>query len=184
VASQAADKAKDVASTAGDAAGAVAHVAREDARALAGSVREQAGELTDQLSTQGRSLVEDARTQLRTQAAAGTGRMAGTFRELGEQAQALAEGRPEQATSLTDYVWRAADGFYGVADRLHAVAEDVETRGFSGVLDDLQTFARRRPGAFLLGAAAVGFGVGRFVKAQREDADEEEVVAEDVEAYR
>jgi hypothetical protein len=63
-------------------------------------------------------------------------------------------------------VWRAADGFYGAADRVYSVAEDFQVRGVSGVLEDVQSFARRRPGAFLLGAAVIGFGVGRYVKAE------------------
>jgi len=167
-----------VASSAAGRAGAVAQVAKQDARELAGAVREQASGVTDQLSAQGRSLVEDTRTQLRSQASGGVQSAAGTLRELGEQAQALAEGRPDDASSLTDYVWRAADTCYDAADRLHALAQDVETRGFSGVLEDLQNFARRRPGAFLVGAAALGFGVGRFVKAQRQDSEEDEEYAD------
>jgi len=156
------------------ATGAVVQVARDDARELAGSVKERANELTSQISTQGRSLLEEARSQVAGQARNGTERLAGSFRQFGEQVQALAEGRPDEAPALSEYLWRAADTAYGAADRLHAFADDVEDRGFSGVLEDVQTFARRRPGAFLLGAAALGFGIGRLVKAQREDADEEE----------
>ena len=103
-----------------------------------------------------------------------TEQLASALRDLGEQAQALADGRPEDAPTLTDYVGRAADGLYGGADRLHAVASDIEQRGVSGVLDDLQTFARRRPGAFLLGAAVVGFGIGRVVKTEKQRRSEEE----------
>ncbi len=39
--------------------------------------------------------------------------------------------------------------------------------GIAGVLSDVQTFARRRPGAFLLGAAAVGVVAGRAVRAAK-----------------
>lgn len=174
VANQAADEAKDVATTAAERGGAVVQVAKEDARQLAGTVRERASEVTEELSNQTRSLAEETRGQLEAQAKAGAERLATSFREIGEQAQALAEGRPEDAPNLTDYAFRAADTCYGAADRLHALADDVETRGFTGVLEDLQGFARRRPGAFLLGAVAVGFGVGRLVKAEKEQRSDDE----------
>jgi uncharacterized protein YjbJ (UPF0337 family) len=168
VANQAADEAKDVASSVAERGGAVVQVAKQDARQLAGTVRERAGEVTGELSSQTKTLVHETRSQLEGQAKAGAERLATSFREFGEQAQALAEGRPEDAPTLTDYAFRAADSCYGVADKLHALAEDVETRGVTGVLEDVQGFARRRPGAFLLGAVAVGFGVGRLVKAEKE----------------
>jgi len=128
--------------------------------------------VTEQFTSQGRSLVEETRSQLQAQARAGTERVAGTLREYGEQAQALAEGRPEDAPQLTEYAWKVADTCYGVADKVYALADDVEQRGFGGVLGDVQTFARRRPGAFLLGAVAVGFGIGRLVKANAEEEDD------------
>jgi len=174
VAGQASEEAQDVASAAAERSGEIVRTAKEDARQIAGTVGARLGEVTDQLSTQGRSLVDDARTQLQTQARSGTQRVAGTLRQFGEQAQALAEGRPHHAPQLTDYAWKIADGCYGAADRIHSIADDIEENGVGGVLDDLQRFARRRPGAFLLGALALGFGAGRLVKANNEDSDEEE----------
>jgi hypothetical protein len=44
------------------------------------------------------------------------------------------------------------------------VAERLESGGLEGALSDLQGFARRRPGVFLLGAAAAGFAVARLVR--------------------
>ncbi|MFN2504643.1 MAG: hypothetical protein ABR540_10535 [Acidimicrobiales bacterium] len=174
VAGGAADEAGGLASTAAERGGDLVRVAKEDARQLAGTVRARAGEVTEQLTSQSRSLVEETKGQLEGQVRTGTQRAAGGFRQLGEQVQALAEGRPEDAPALTDYVWRAADGCYGVADKLHGLGDDIETRGFAGVLGDLQSFARRRPGTFLLGALAVGFSVGRMVKAESEADDTEE----------
>ncbi len=53
------------------------------------------------------------------------------------------------------------------------VAGDIDDRGVGALLDDLQAFARRRPGAFLLGAAALGFGLGRLAKASRAEPEPE-----------
>jgi len=174
VASEAAGEAQQVASSAAERGGALVQQATDDARQLADTVKTRAGEVTGELLGSGRSLVDDARSQFQSEARAIPERMATTFRGLGEEVQALAEGRPEEAPTLSQYVWRAADGFYGAADRFYAVAEDIQERGFSGVLDDVQTFARRRPGAFLLGAAVLGFGVGRYVKAEMAERKEQQ----------
>lgn len=178
VAGRAADEAGGVASAAAERGGDLVQVAKQDARQLAGTVRARAGEVTEELTTQGRSLVEETKGQLEGQVRTGAQRAASGFRQLGEQVQALAEGRPEDAPAITDYVWRAADGCYGVADKLHGLGEDIETRGFTGVLGDVQSFARRRPGTFLIGALALGFGVGRLVKAEsaEDDAQEDEPI--------
>jgi vacuolar-type H+-ATPase subunit H len=178
VASDAAGEAQQIASSAAERGGALVQQATEDARQLADTVKTRAGEVTGELLGSGRSLVEDARYQLRSEATGSAERVAGTFRGLGEEVQALAEGRPEEAPTITQYVWRAADGFYDAADRVYAVAEDFQERGFSGVLDDVQSFARRRPGAFLLGAAVIGFGVGRYVKAEAAERKEQQAAEE------
>jgi hypothetical protein len=167
VASQAADEARDVASTAAEQGGALVQTAKEDARQIVQTVKERTSGLTGEITAEGRSLVDDTRAQLQSQAQSGVQRVASGIRQVGEQAQALAEGRPDEAPQLVDYLYRAADGIYSAADRMFSVADDVETRGVTGVIDDLQQYARRRPGTFLLGAAVLGFGVGRLVKAEK-----------------
>lgn len=182
VAQDAAGEAREVASSAGERGGALAGRAKQDARDVVQTAMERAGDVTEELSTQSRSLLNETTGQLQTQARAAAQQAAENLQRLGSEAQALAEGRPEDAPVLTDYAWKMADGLYGAADRLHGLAEDVETRGFSGVLEDLSAYARRRPGAFLLGAAAVGFGVGRLVKAGagRRQPGQEEAPAEPI----
>lgn len=179
VAGQAADEAQSVAGAAAEKSGELVRSAKEDARQIAASVWARGGDVTEQLSTQGRSLVEETRAQIQAQARTGTQRTAGTLRQFGEQAQALAEGRPQDAPQLSEYVWKMADGCYGAADRIYGLADEIEERGFSGVLSDVQSFAKRRPGTFLLGAVALGFGVGRLVKANAEDeSDDQDELAE------
>jgi hypothetical protein len=67
------------------------------------------------------------------------------------------------------YVSDAANAVYDAADRVYGVIDDIQTRGLTAVLDDVQSFARRRPGAFLVGAALAGFGIGRAVRASSSD---------------
>jgi hypothetical protein len=166
VARDAAGEARGVASGAAQRGSAVAQQAKDEARDVVETARARASEVTEEISSHGRSLLEQTTSQLEQQAQQAAQQAAGSFQKLGSEAQALAEGRPEDAPVLTEYAWKVADGAYGAADRLHELANDVETRGFTGVLDDLSTYARRRPGAFLLGAALVGFGIGRVVKAE------------------
>ena len=184
VAGQAAEEAQDLKATAAERGGEIVRVAKQDARELAGTVRARAGEVTEQLSSQGRSLIEETRSQLQAQTRAGGDKVAGAFRQFGEQAQALAEGRPEDAPTLSEYAWKAADGCYAAADRIHGLAEEIETRGFGGFLQVVQGFARRRPGTFLVGALALGFGVGRLVKANSSDGDTDEGESEEARAPR
>jgi len=165
VAGEATDEARQVASEAAERGGAVVEQARSDARDVVQTARARAGEVTEEITAQGRSLLEETTGQLEQQAKVGAQRAATSLQRLGTEAQALAEGRPEDAPVLSEYVWKVADGCYGAADRMHQLANDVESRGFSGVLEDLSDYARRRPGTFLLGAAVLGFGVGRMVKA-------------------
>jgi len=179
VAGQAKEEAQNVATSAAEKGGELVRSATDDARQIAASVWSRGGEVTEQLSTQGRSLLQETRAQIQTQARSGTERTAGALRQFGEQAQALAEGRPEEAPQLAEYAWKIADSCYGAADKIYGLADDIEERGFSGVLQDVQSFARRRPGAFLVGAVALGFGVGRLVKANaEEEGDEEEELEE------
>src|SRR2546425_369299 len=88
-----------------------------------------------------------------------TGRQRGTkaYRLRGITMGGGDGGRVEEAGAVADYVRRAGDQVCRVADH-------IERRGVEGVLNDAQDFARRRPGAFLLGCTAAGFAVGRLIR--------------------
>jgi hypothetical protein len=51
-----------------------------------------------------------------------------------------------------------------ISGRSRRAATYLEQHGPEGLVSDVQAFARRRPGAFLLGAAAAGFLVARLGK--------------------
>ena len=165
VAATAAEQGQEVASAAADEGQQVAEAAVTQARDVAGTAREEAAQVSDELSEQARSLLEETKGQLQDQTETQVERLSETLRRFGAQGQALAEGRPSQAGPLPDYVREAAG-------RLEQLADDVDARGVEGLVEDLQSFARRRPGAFLLGAGVVGFGVGRLMRAKSSDGDE------------
>jgi gas vesicle protein len=169
VASTATDQASEVASTATERGQEVVSLATDEARQVGGAVKDQATRVGGEVVEQGRSLAEEARTQVEQQAHAQSRRLADTLSKVGDEVRALAEGRPEEAENVKPYVSNAADALYDAADRLYGLASDIDSRGITGVLDDLQSFARRRPGAFLMGAAVAGFGIGRAVRANSAD---------------
>ena len=142
----AAEQSREVAATASQQVGEVAGQAVEQAAAVVGEARDQA-----------RALVSQAATEAKTQANAQTDRLAEGLRGIAGQLQALVEGRPQEAGALPDYA-RQATG------QLQRFAGRIADGGVEGVVDDVQRFARRRPGIFLAGAAVAGFLGGRLLR--------------------
>jgi hypothetical protein len=140
-----------------DRAGAMAATARDDARGVVGDARDEASNVASEAAAQAHNLVDETRSALRTQARQGTDRAAGALDQLGMRLRALADGDAEQAGDLRRYADRAGE-------RLQAAADRLGSRGFDGVVDDVQSFARRRPGVFLAVAAGAGFAAGRLFR--------------------
>lgn len=157
VTSTATTQAKRVKATAVDQTKAVAQTANQDVRELAGTVRSQAEQVKGELAGQVRDLLSETQGQLQEQADYQAGRLAGVLAQVGGQAVALSEGRPEQAGPLVDYAEQAAAW-------LDNCASHIEERGLEGLATDVVDFARRRPAMFLAGAAVAGFGVGRLIR--------------------
>jgi hypothetical protein len=157
VSATASGQARQVKRTAATQSKVVARTANQDVRELAGSVRSQADQVKGELAGQARDLFEETRGQLQSQADQQAYRLAGALLQVGSQAVALAEGRPQQAGPLADYAEQAATW-------LDSAASHIEERGLEGLATDVVDFARRRPGVFLAGAAVVGFGVGRLIR--------------------
>lgn len=168
------EKAQETAQVATDQGRNVAQQAQEQVAEVAGTVKEQLSTVTAEISQQGTQLLDEASQQIREQAEAQTHRLASTLRSYSEECRALSDGRPEDAPTLRPRIEQAGEQMSDLADRL-------EHRGYQGALDDLQNFARRRPGLFLLGAATAGFAVGRLIKtSRRADADREAERAEPI----
>ena len=143
-------EAGDVAAHAKQEAGQVVQQAKQEAAHVAGEAREQA-----------RNLYEDARGQVREQASSQTDRMAGGVQQLAAGLQALARGDTDAAGPLGGY----AEQF---GTRLDEFGRRMQDLGYEGILEEAKRYARRRPGTFLLGAAAAGLVVGRAVRGERD----------------
>ncbi|HEX3622601.1 MAG TPA: hypothetical protein VHT97_09815 [Acidimicrobiales bacterium] len=157
VSSTAASQARRVKATTATQGKVVAQTATQDARELAGTVRSQAEQVTGELAGQAKEMLAETRDQLQQQADAQATRLSRALAQVGGQAVALADGRPEDAGPLADYAEQAATW-------LDTCASEIEDRGLEGLAADVVDFARRRPGVFLAGAAVVGFGLGRLIR--------------------
>lgn len=157
VAATATGQAADVAATAADQTREVATAAKGAAGDVASTAMEKAAEVTSEATEQVRNLVAETTTQVRTQAEAQTTKVAEGIAGLSDQIRALLDGRPEEAEAIRDYLQQGATKLTALSDRL-------QSQGLEGTIAEVQRYARRRPGTFLLGALGVGFGVGRLVR--------------------
>jgi ElaB/YqjD/DUF883 family membrane-anchored ribosome-binding protein len=134
--------------------------AGEAAKDVAGEVGTQATRVVQEAATQVRSLAGQARDRLQEQTRAQTEDAARGLQTLGGQLRALSEGRPEDAG-------RAGELASQLADRVSRLGSRLEERGYQGVIQDVESFARQRPMVFLGLAAAAGFAVSRLAQAAR-----------------
>lgn len=139
------DEAADVARTAAQSGGDVAE-----------TVGEQAKRVTAETTRQARNLVKEGKGQLTEQAREGQRKAADSLRVLADQLQEMSQ--KSDATGI------APDLAQQAADRAHTVASWLERHEPGDVLTEVRTFARRRPGVFLMGAALAGVVAGRLTR--------------------
>ena len=149
------DEAKNVGQTAAEAGSQVASTAADQARHVAQETQRQAKDLLDQ-----------GRTQLREQAVTQQQKAAEGLTGLASQLRGMADGTAQGAPGPAADLLQQASGF------LEQFAGKLQTRDPAQLLDEVRDFARRKPGVFLLGAAAAGILAGRLtsgVKAVHSD---------------
>jgi hypothetical protein len=158
-------RAADAGRTARDEAGAVGRTAADAGRQVAGTAQDQAKQVTREARRQAADLLNEARTQAGDQARAGQRRAGEGLRALAGELHGMAGGAQQQGP--------ASDLAAQAAERVEAVASWLDQREPGELIDEVRTFARRKPGTFLLGAALAGVLVGRLtrgaVEAQRPD---------------
>jgi hypothetical protein len=155
-ASTAAEQTGAVAGTAKDEALTVASTTAEAAKGVAQTAAQQTADVVGEAARQARDLLGETRDQVRTQAETQTRRLAENVRSLAGEITTMAS-RSEQQGPATEVA-------HQLAGKVDALASYLDGTTPEAVLDDLRTFARRKPGLFLLGAGAVGFLAGRMVK--------------------
>jgi len=137
-------------------AGEVADTAQQAGAQVLDTVKEQAGEVTAEAGRQARQLLSQAQSELTEQAAATQQRAAAGLQSLAQELRGMADAS-EQDGPATDVARQAAD-------KARQVAHWLEDRDPGTLLDEVRSFARRRPGAYLALAAGAGVLAGRLTR--------------------
>ncbi|NJC69478.1 hypothetical protein HC031_07055 [Planosporangium thailandense] len=137
--------------TVGEATDAATQAAGNVTDTAADQARQVAGEVSDQARGVAAELRDQVGGQVRTQ----NDRLVDGIRRMADELDGMVgDGDSSPARTV---VSRVAQGSRQMADYL-------ADRGPEGVLDEVQDFARRRPGAFLATALVSGFVIGRLGK--------------------
>jgi hypothetical protein len=154
--SSAKNKAADTAAAGKQAAGEVAQTAVGKAQDVAQEAKAQV-----------RNLAGQAQDQLRDQAGTQHRHLVTNLRALGDELASMADNS-EKSGPATDLVGEAGA-------RAHSTASWLDDREPGQLVDELRSFARRKPGVFVLGALAAGVLAGRLtrgvVAAHQDDSD-------------
>jgi hypothetical protein len=145
---------KDVAK--GEAAN-VKDTAVDAGKNVAGTAKEEAANVAAEAGQQAKSLLSTATSELRTQASTQQGRLATTLNSYADELHGLVDGTPQSGGPLTDLARQAAE-------KGSEIARWLEDREPADVLDEVRSFARRRPVAFLGLCALAGVLAGRVTR--------------------
>jgi len=134
---------------------AAAGTAVDDGRQVAGTAAEEARAVASEAAGQARRVLDDAVAQASEQSREQQQRLAETVRGLADDLGKMVDGaEPGLATSIAQEV----------AERARSVGSYLEDHEPRELLDDARSFARRRPGVFLLGALGAGVVAGRLLR--------------------
>ena len=150
------------ATTAKDEAAQVGQVAASAASDVAGTAKQQAGQVAGEAVNQLKSLTDDARSQASQQASNATEQLSTKVRSLAGEMRDLGQGKGDANGMVAGLVQQ-------LADKGEQLADHISSQGPGGLVQDLRSFAARKPGTFLLGALAAGVVTGRLVKGATAD---------------
>lgn len=139
-----------------DEAAGVGQHARAAGGQVAQTATDQARQVVAETGRQARDLLGEAQGHARDQASTQQQRAAQQLHSVADEVGQMA-GQGGQSGVATEFARQAAD-------RLHGAASWIEQREPADLLDEVRHFARRRPGAFLIGAAVAGLAAGRLTR--------------------
>jgi hypothetical protein len=133
---------------------------------VASTATDQAKEVVHETQRQARDLLDQGRTQVREQAITQQQKAGQGLSSLAQELRGLADGTSSGAPGPARDLLQQASGM------VENFASKLQNREPGELLDEVRSFARRKPGVFLLGAAAAGVLAGRLtsgVKAAHSD---------------
>jgi hypothetical protein len=134
----------------------VARTAKGSAQNVAQTAKEEAAHVASEAKSSAQGLLSQAKSGFSSQAGTQQQKAAEGIRTISGQLQSMADA-PEQQGFASDLIRQAAQ-------RSESVASWLENRQPGDLLGEVQTFARNKPGTFLLLAAGAGVLVGRLTR--------------------
>ncbi|MGO4598927.1 hypothetical protein [Terrabacter sp. 2RAF25] len=130
--------------------------AADSGRHVAETAASGAKDVVSEATTQLRQLFDQVRSELDGQASSQGQRAVGGLRSLADELRQMASGSQQQGI--------AGEAAHQAADRASSFADWLDNKQPGDILDEVRSLARQRPGAFLLGAAALGLLGGRMTR--------------------
>lgn len=152
-----------------DQASGLSHGSVQAGKHVAEVARGQASGVAAETARQGRDLLQQAQSQLAGQAACGQQRVAKQLLLLSDELRSMADnsGHDGMAADLADQA----------ASRVRDAGQWLEDRKPGQVVNEMQSFARRRPAAFLVLAAGAGLVAGRLTRGLKDASSDDSAVA-------
>jgi hypothetical protein len=164
------DKGQQVAGVAKEQAAAVKDTAVDKGQQVVEVAKDEVGKVTAEASGQVKDLLNQGRTQLSEQVSTQQQKLSQLVHSFADELGTMA-AKSDKSGPLTDLAQQGSR-------RIGALAHQLETSDASDLLDQVRTFARRRPAAFLLGSALAGVVVGRLSRSLASEAHDAKVANE------
>jgi hypothetical protein len=133
-----------------------AQQAADSAHTVAQTAKSEAAGITAEAKSEAANLLSEAKSQLSGQASSQQRKAASGLRSLSDQLHAMSQA--------SDQPGAAANLVRQAAEQSGTVAAWLDRGDPASLLEDVASFARRRPGAFLLLAAGAGVLTGRLTR--------------------
>ena len=143
----------------------IADTAKQAGSQVVGTVKEQAGQVTEEAKNQAKQLLSQAQSELSEQAANTQQRVSQGLQALADELSGMAKNS-EQDGVATDLARQAAD-------RARSAAGWLADRDPGSLLDEVRSFARKKPGTYLAIALGAGVLAGRLTRGLAASTDDD-----------
>jgi ElaB/YqjD/DUF883 family membrane-anchored ribosome-binding protein len=143
-------------SAAKNEAAGLASEAKGSAQQVGGVAKDQASRVASEVGHQAKGMLHQVTGELRSQASTQQQRATSGLQTVSQQLNSMADGADSGVASTA---------VREVANRVDSVAGWLQNREPADLLEDVKSFARRKPGLFIGIAAAAGFVAGRLTRA-------------------
>jgi hypothetical protein len=154
------DSTRDVAK---EEAKGVAQDAVQGGRQTAETAKQQAGEVAGEAKNQAKDLLDQTRQEIASQGTQQQQRAASGLRSVADEITSMINGQGGTGGVASDLARQ-------LSQRVQTAADWLEHREPRDLFDEVQRFARRRPGTFLAAAGALGFLGGRLTRGAVDEA--------------